>query len=501
LNKIENIKRSIHTILDLLSNYLPKYELSERELITDFLAVISRFEEADHKRVSLTDQFIKYSEKVMTTKEHRETPFLWYTVSVAENAIFNLSISRYHATEFYKFLLYQLRELHQVMKKGIELSSDKYEELQAKCEKNDFKLTSDEFELLKTTYSSIESNKTESLKSKYMKRKIIDNVAISSKYKRKSEISRFYTLVGGKWWLQFNSTSFGLNRIFFHIQIAKNVELEQIIDFNDPDNTVLGVSNVYQVTNSNKEYIGTLLVPKRDIDILHDYLNRCEQKNYIKIKKFDIISRRRRSTAFTLYKPDIGWQKLPAKKRKTIIQNLHTNEAEERQEDKLIVTPQWLFTEYPYPLEMIKLYCKSPDQYSYSQLPFDKIKREKEKLFSIAEIGMLRYLITKKALEVGFTPWRLVYNYSVYDYCIKLPKIPWRTLVHFLNIIPYTEIYFSNHHIYIWARLPVEIASFVENDLKLNIIPVLRAHTTANLDFGWFEKKNLKWLRPKVLHS
>ena len=113
MNKIENIKRSIHTILDLLSNYLPIYELSERELITDFLAVISRFEEADHKRVSLTDQFNKYSEKVRTTEEHRETPFLWYTVSVAENAIYSLSISRYHATEFYKFLLYQLRELHQ----------------------------------------------------------------------------------------------------------------------------------------------------------------------------------------------------------------------------------------------------------------------------------------------------------------------------------------------------------------------------------------------------
>ncbi|MHA1513549.1 MAG: hypothetical protein ACTSRJ_05740 [Candidatus Hodarchaeales archaeon] len=499
MSNIENLKKSIRTILDQLPKYYSKFDVSEHELITEFLAVIMHFEEADNKRTALTKHFSCYSEIVIKSIEYQTTPFLWYTESLSDNAITNLSISRFHAIEFYKFLLYQLRKLHKLIMKGTKLSSYKYEQLQAECEKADFILTSEEFEILKTTYSSIEDNKTESLSSKYIKKKINENMAIASKYKRESEVTRFYTLVGGKWGFQFNSPSFGLRRVFFHIQLSKNFDLKQVIDFNNLENTVLGLSDVDQVLNSKKEYLGTLLVPNRDIKILNDYFEHFEDKKYMRIKEFTTINHVSRSTAFSLYKPDNGWQKLPSKRRKAIIQKFKTNEEEERHYyDSAKIPSQWSFTEYPYPLDIIKFYCKAPDKFSYSQLPFDRIMG-KEKQFSIAEIGILRYLITKKALDVGFTPWRLIYNFSVNEYCIKLPKIPLKKLAHFLNIIPFGETYFSDHHTYIWTRLPVELISMIKNDLKWTILPISRINPLSDLDFSWFDNARLEWISPKVL--
>ena len=502
MSTIETLKRSIQTNINQLQKYLVKFELSERELITEFLAVVNHFDEADNKRETLTKHFNQYSEQVRITSEYLTTPFLWYTVILAEQAICNLSISRFHALEFYKFLLYQLRDLHQLIKKGIKLSSYKYEHLQIKCGKADFTLTSDELEMLKTTYSAIESDKSESLRSKYIKRKIIANIAISSKYKRDSEISRFYTLIGGKWWFQYTSSCFGLDRVFFHIRLERNVEINQILDLNDSNNTVLGLSDVYLLINSKDEYIGAFLIPNRDIEILHDYLRQCEQKNYLKLKEFTIVTQKRRNATIALYKPDSGWQILPTKEQKEIIQHLHLQEVEEKEIDYPLVPPQWSFTEYPYPLDLIKLYCKSPDQFSYSRLPFDKIKGEKGKnsqQLSIAEIGILKYLINKKALEVGFTPWRLVHNYSVSEYFIKLPKIPLDKLAPFLKVIPYRETYFLEQTIYIRTLLPVEIVSLIKNDLKWTIHQVSRTHPIPDLNFSWFDSRRLQWIRPKVL--
>jgi hypothetical protein len=502
LSNIENLKRSIQTILDLLPNYLLRFELYEREMITDFLAVINNFEEADNNRLSLINQFDRYSEKVRKTTEYHTTPFLWFTVILTEQAICNLSISRFHALEFYKFLLYQLRDLHKLIKKEIKLSSYEYEELQIKCGKADFKLTSDELEMLKTTFSAIESGKSESLRSKYIKRKIITNIAISSKYKRESEISRFYTLIDGKWWFQYTSSCFGLDRVFFHIHLESNIEINQIIDFNDSNNTVLGQSDVYQLLNSKDEYMGAFLIPDRDIERLHDYLRQCEQKNYLKIKEFAIVTQKRRNTTLTLYKPDSGWQILPKKEQKDIIQQFQLQKVEEKEIDYPRVPPQWSFTEYPYPLDIIKLYCKSPDQFSYSRLPFDKIKGEKGKnsqQLSIAEIGILKYLINKKALEVGFTPWRLVYNYSVSEYFIKLPKISIEKLAPFLKVFPYRETYFLERNIYIRTLLPVEIVSLIKNDLKWTIHQVSRTHPIPDMNFSWFDNTRLEWISPKVL--
>ncbi|MCK4847459.1 MAG: hypothetical protein KAT16_00380 [Candidatus Heimdallarchaeota archaeon] len=505
MSKIENLKKSIRTILDQFPKYDIKFELSERELIYEFLAVINQFEEADNKRVALINHFSQYSEKVMKTSEYLTTPFLWYTVSVAEQAIINLSISRFHALEFYKFLLYQLRELYQLMKKGIKLSSYKYDRLQAKCEKADFILTSDEFEILKTTYSTIENDKSESLRSKHTKRKIIDNTAISSKYKRESAISRFYTLVGGKWRFLFRSSSFGLCRVFFHIQLATNIELKQIIDFKNSDNTVLGLSEVHHIPDFKNEYLGTLLVPNGDIDILHDYFKHCEEKNFMKIKDFAPIIRINRSSAFTLYKPDIGWQIVPKKSCKSIIRSFHPGEIQELSDNEVndinnpIIPPKWSFTEYPHPQDIIKFYCKSPDQFSYSQLPLDRRRADNKHKFSIAEIGLLRYLINKKALEVGFAPWRLINNYSVKEYCIKLPKTPLKNLVQFFNVIPYGEIYFSDQNTYIWTFLPEELITLIKNDLKRTILPIVRSHPISEMNLNWFDDMNLQWITPKVI--
>jgi hypothetical protein len=479
--------------------------MEERKLINEFLTLITHFEEADNQRTNLSQRFNDYSDKASMNNLYLETPFLWLTVLISVNAVYHLTISRFYATEFYKFLLSQLRNLYPLIKRGVHLSALDYEQLQTKCNTYDFKLSPDEFELLKTTYLSIDESGLESFRSKKIKTEILRNLVISRKYKSNSEITRFYTLVGGKWWFQFRSSAFGLSRVFFHLHLEKEIALEQIIDFNDSQNTVLGLSDIHQVENTNSEFIGTLFIPTRDLDSLHTLFMKSEKKKYLKKLGYSHIRQKRRSAAFNSYKPNVGWRKLLKNERQAITSNLEitTNEKGINKDFIYISTPlnplQWSFTQHPHPLDIIRLYCDIPSQFSYSQLIFDNVLDLNKKKISLKMIALLKDLYERKVLEVGFIPWRLIYNYSLNRYCIILPRIPLKKLLHFLTILPYAETYFSDHQIYIWTRIPVGIVSWIKNDLKWTILPVERIHPIKNLDFNWFDQKKLDWKKPNVL--
>jgi hypothetical protein len=507
MSKFENLKRSIKTICQQFPKFTENFDLADRELIYEFLGIVDHFEDADNKRGSLSKRFSDYSSNVSETQLYLETPFLWLTVCIAENAVYHLSISRFYAKDFYKFLLHQLRSLFPLIKNGLQLSALEYEELQIKCDEPNFILSSDEMELLRTTYTSLSEAGFDSLSSKHIKRTILRNMHIPRKYKTNSEIKRFFTLVGGKWWFLFRPSAFGLSRIFIHIHLAKDIILKEFIDFTDVENTVLGLSNVHKVRNSKSEYIGTLLIPTRDINLLYKYIKQWEDNNNLKLQEFEIIEQLRRSTAFSLYKPNIGWQDLPAKERQTILRHISLDEAEETLENNLLfinkplIPLNWSFTDHPQPVEIIRLFCKIPDQFSFSRLPFDNIIQEKDKYISLGEIEQLKYLYNKKVLEVGFTPWRLIYNYSVNRYCIRIPKITFKKIIHFLKILPYAEIYFSRHQIYLWTRLRNKEVDWIRNRFRWTIFPVVRAHPISDLDFDWFEKDCLQWTRSKILQD
>ncbi len=507
MSKLDNLKRSIKTICQQFPKFILNFDLAERELINEFLTVIGHFEEADNKRETLSKRFDEYSGRVTKNDLYLRTPFLWLTVCIAENTVYHLSISRFYATEFYKFLLYQLRNLYPLIKRGVQLSAFDYEQLQIKCDEPNFILSSDEIEVLKTTYTSLEKSGLDSLGSKAIKDEINRNMLIPRKYKTHSELLRFYTLVGGKWWLQFHPAAIGLSRVFFHIHLSKNIELNQIIDFTDPDNMVLGLSNVHQVGTSKTEYIGTLLIPTRDIDNLYTYFKLCEYKNNLKIKKFDLLDKIQRSSAFTLYKPNLGWQKLPTKERHAIARIFHSDSVVEALNHDLyfqnppLTSNQWSFTQHPLPEEIIELICRISFQFSFSHLLYDDIFKEKDKHHSLRDIEQLRKLHDKKVLEIGFTPWRLIYNHSVKRYCIKLPNVTLEKLKYLLNILPYAETYFSQDQIYIWTRLRDEDVAWMKNQFKGILVPVVRVHSISTLDFEWFDRENLQWISPKILHN
>ncbi|MHA1979325.1 MAG: hypothetical protein ACW98I_20660 [Candidatus Hodarchaeales archaeon] len=506
MSKLENLKKSIRTICQQFPQFLVKFDLAEQELINEFLMVVSNFEEADNNRGGLSKRFQDYSESMLKTQGYLELPFLWLTVCIAENAVYHLSISRFYALEFYKFLLYQLRSIFSLIKRGFSLSSVDFERLQVKCEEPEFVLSSDEMEILKTTYSLLDVAAIDSLNSKTIKEENIKNLILPRKFKTQSELLRFYTLVGGQWWFQFHPSAFGLSRVLVHLHLSKNIELKQIIDFTDPENTVLGLSNIHQVRNSESEYIGTLLIPTGDIDILHTHFRKFEEQAQLKVIEFTIIDQIKRSSAFSLYKPDLGWQKLPSNDRETIIRNLKLIDRQEKrknQEDDASSSnfPVWSFNQDDQPSEIIKMYCMIPDQYSFNKLPYDFLLKSKNRYFTLEDLEFVKKVYTEDVLNVGFTPWRLIYNYSVRRFCIKTPKIDPEKVIPLLDFLPYAEIYQSRQEMYIWTRLRDDLVSWITNKLKWTILPVVRINPIPDLNFEWFDTRRMQWFTPKVLRS
>lgn len=107
---------------------------------------------------------------------------------------------------------------------------------------------------------------------KLIRKTIAEQIDISKRFFSLKEIKSFYSLIDGKWFIQFHSPSFGLTRLFFHFELPDKVPIEKIINFDDPNNTVLTLSNVHSIREKKDQYIGTLLIPTKDIARLESYL-------------------------------------------------------------------------------------------------------------------------------------------------------------------------------------------------------------------------------------
>ena len=94
--------------------------------------------------------------------------------------------------------------------------------------------------------------------------------------------------------------------------------VKEVLGFTDERNTVLCTINIQQVIGSSKEYVGTLLIPRINIDRFMDYLNQCQDTNEIELNEITMILNRRRSVSLEYYKEGVGWINLSLKKEKPL---------------------------------------------------------------------------------------------------------------------------------------------------------------------------------------
>jgi len=505
----ESLKKYIKTILDQLPQYIEAYPPEEQELLKEFLSILSHYEEAEFKRSELSNKFETYRQDIISRKNYPVLPFLCFLSTYFRNALVILNNSGFHAKLFYEYLIKHLRGSTQFqgvygfIRKKVALFDLAWELLQYECSKLTSPLTSDQLQILNTVYSCRKELGVHTLDSKHLRFEVNEK---SNQPLTVSELTRFFTLIEGKWFLHFFPPAFGLTRLSFRIQLIEPNELNDIINFQDPSNTVLCVSDVHAIRNSKNEYIGTFLIPTRCIDRFTEYILHHKEQSNLVIKNLSKIETSFRTTSLEIYEAGVGWKE-PSKTKLNLLKTKLLSEKPRETYSNALSTlniPQsfnsnWYYNQHPLPGKIIELYCRIPEAYSFIELPFRSLKSGNTKSLSRDEIGLLKQLYYNKVVNIGFVPWRMIYEFSLDRYCIEIPQKPILKLKQLLFLLPYSFTYITKDKIYIWAFLTPHLVNWIKNRLKWNIYPVIWTQQLQDLSFEWFNKTTLQWKIPRIL--
>ena len=495
--------------MDLAPPHIEKYPPSDQLLLREFLSVLQHYDEADYDRKKLSQRFKEYIERHEGTDRYLKTAFLWFTVEYFSHANVLLNISKFHANTYYEYLVRHLRGnsttsgVFGLIRENIPLTNLAWEQLQYESVKLIIPLTNDQLQIISNVYSAVMKEGVYALDSRKLRAIIVNQVEFPKNVKINEELTRFFDLIRGQWFYRFFAPAFGLDWVVLQIQLEESTSLEDFIDFQAPRNTVISRSDVYLNRNLLNTYIAILRVPTQDFEQLKGFIQKCERQGSLILESLEKITARSFSSSLTHYRTNTGWFEVSPTRIKRLTQLLLAQNPKERHNEhsSLSISPPfnsyWHFTHHPLPLEIIKLYCKMDHySYSYQNLPFDN---QELSSLTLANVGLLKQLYYNQVLQIRFFPLRLMEEFSLDVYCIILPKIPGFQLKHFLDLIPYSDIYFADESIYVWGRLTPKLVKWIENDLHWTVIPITRKNIPLNLKFNYFDQSKLQWKTPLFL--
>lgn len=504
----KSFKRFINTIVDLLPSYIDQYPPNDQLLLREFLAVLQHYNEADYQRKNLSQRFKEYCDSLLGTDQYIQTAFLWFVFTYFSNAHMLLNISKFHAYQFYEYLVRHLRGhssvpgVFSLIRENVTLTNLIWEQLQYESQKLIVPLTDNQIQILKQIYASLKEG-VHVLDSRRLRTIIINQVEFPKNVKSNEEFTRFFSLIDGQWRYRFFDPAFGLDWVILQIQLQEFTSLEDIIDFQTSRNTVISTSDVYFIRNLPNSYLGILRVPSQDFDQLKGFFQRCERQGGLILESFERITTRSFWNSLTHYRTGAGWVEQSPTRMRRLTQLLQTQNPKKKLiEYPSLFTPppfnsHWHFSDHPLPKELIKVLCDlSPHTYSYQTLP---LNNQEFSSLSQTDIGLLRQLYYNQVVQIRFIPWQLVNEFSLDLYCVILPKIPDFQLKHFLNLIPYGDVIFTEETIYIWCRLTPKLVQWVENDLHWTVFPTIRKIVPLRLEFKFFDPLELQWRIPQFL--
>jgi hypothetical protein len=507
---IEKHKKMIRTVITQLPRYIHQYEQEDQILIQNFLEILNYFEYAEIKRNELLNKFVKYNDSLFGTEIYVKTPFLWFTKNYFQKAGLTLSTTGFRAEKYYEFLAKHLRNsIHHsgafnLIKNGTSLTSMEWELLQLASQKLMVPLNDTQIQFIENVNINIQNVGIQSLNSKYIRKNVFHTIITESMSTK--DISSYISLLEGKWAINRNLNAFNIDSVFFHVRLTNSRQFNEIIDLHSEDNSLLKVSDVYQAKDNSKHYMGLLYVPSRNYGNLINYLYKREEKRELQIRKLVKINDIRRSVSLRSYKANQGWIHLKKSHLKEILSTVMNEQPNNYQGEKTFyLTPpfgkDWNFKQHPLPYEMIRLFCKLPETFSYGNLPLEIKKDLSQSMFSIDERGLLKQLYYNKIFYVSYIPWRLVYEYSLSLFYIIIPNLYIEAILPFLEIIPFAEIYTFKDGLCIWAYLSDQIVSWIKNFLPWQIYPITHIHIPYPLDITWFNQQKLLWKSPKILQT
>lgn len=85
---------------------------------------------------------------------------------------------------------------------------------------------------------------------------------------------------------------------------------------------------------------------------------------------------------------------------------------------------------------------------------------------------MLKELIQRNVIQIGFYSNSLLREFSSEYYWIQLPHMPFNQLVRLLEWLPQCFTLFTEKRIHLWTYLTSELMNWIRNDLKWPIFVI-----------------------------
>ncbi|MFX1514740.1 MAG: hypothetical protein ACFFC6_00380 [Promethearchaeota archaeon] len=505
-------KKFMKTILSQTPVYIAKYPPSDQKILNEFLSILQNYiVDTQESRNQLFERFESFPAKYHESEQFLNLPFLWFVDSYFSNAAKLLSVASFHADDFYEYLVKQLRGypdtegVFQLLRKGIPLTDLKWEDLQYACNKLSVPLKSEELHTLETIHRMSLEAGTNALDQRYIKTTVFNTVKSPTVNKK---LENFFLRLDSRWFLRFNVPAFDLKLFFFQFKLTNSTSLKEIIDFHDSTNTTLCNSSIYWNRDTPNMYCGILVVPVKSADVFFQYLQSCHNQDKVELIELTKIKTTRISVSLILYQATKGWRTPTPTDWSRLIPMLRTKSPR-----KIRTNLSSLYLSPPFDKETIEEYdltravqllCKLPREFSFKELVSGSNKDQIKINLTKIEFKLLKEMYQRNIVQIGFLSRGLVYEFSLDNYWIKVPKIPLDQLSRLLAWIPFCRLYFSENNIFIWSYLTREFAHWLRTDLEdleWTVIPIIENHRPQNFNFDWYDSDIQQWKTPHILKN
>ncbi|MHA1513421.1 MAG: hypothetical protein ACTSRJ_05095, partial [Candidatus Hodarchaeales archaeon] len=428
--------------------------------------------------------------------------FSWFAVSYLENAEVALQISTFHADNFFDYLLPTLKGtageddgFFQLIRKGTSLEDLKWENLQYLCSKLRVPLSSNQLQLLTYIYEFIDNKPWITLRPRRLRSMLLEQ---DNTPKLSRELPKLFSMLNASWTVWPYLPALNLQTFFFQCELDLGVKLKDIIDFKDEDNQILQTSMMSSIRNSPNEYVGVIILPDRQQEVLQKYLEQKVAENLIKSFKLEIILKNMWSYSLAQYQTELGWVELPNSQWDQNIRIIKLKRSPRRRKsiDLIYLTPEvvsnWNYLQFSDPYAVIELICKK------NYFDFNDLLTE---TYPSSDFSLLKKLFEKEILFLDFNATRLRDEYSLDVYWIEAPKITLYQLKRFLELVPDARTVFTKSTCYIRTHLSKYMVQRITRDLHWTIYPILPAHNVIQRNIRMFDKKTVSWRIPKIISS
>ncbi|MHA2247348.1 MAG: hypothetical protein ACXADY_20545 [Candidatus Hodarchaeales archaeon] len=505
VSRHETYKKFLRTVTDQLPEYIMNYEPEEQTLLENFRLIIQECElKAEKDRNSLLWQLQDFNLKIRSLKDYTELSFLWFCADYVSNANLLLNVADYHAEEFYQYLVTYIRNnpdlpgVFQLIRDNISLNDPKWEMIQYECI-NPPPLMTEDIKAIEAVYRFIEKEGIEVLNPTRLRAEIKEQVnsrILNGLYK-------LFTLMNAYWYLWFFPPAFGIEGAIFHFQLSETTSLEEIIDIRKTENGILGMSNIFQIRNLPKAYIGIFYTPDHLVNQLIKYFQYYDQKGKLSLQKASRVSDMQIGFSLKRYQPEKGWLNFTTTEWNRLSRQMSSDRLQDIPEIQIpyftstAFNQNWNFLKHTNPTRAANLYCIEPRKFNINSLPFSI--KPKNQNYSIREKAHLKELYNNRVVQIIFQVDRLNFAFSLDLYWIILPnnnQLSW-----LLRELPYSHLFYTKEETHIWSLLTSDLAEKLQTDLNWTVLPIITIGEGCKRTIEFFNQETLKWKNPIILQD